>query len=100
MELSADEASRRAGRPDAIRNLRRKVASGAKGSLRFDTLAALASILQTTPDDLLGPEKPVDAPPVSAREYLLAQIDLLQRQVEAIDEAEFTARKARKRKIR
>jgi len=68
--------------------------------MRADTLAALAIILKTTPDDLMVPQKGVETPPADAREYIVAQIDLLQRQLAAIDEREFTGRKPRKRNNR
>lgn len=100
LEISADEASRRAKRPDAIRNLRRKVENGDKGSMRADTLAALAAVLLTTPDELGSPGGSAPPPPASAREYLLAQRDLIDRQLAAIDEAEFIAQRPRKRKNR
>jgi hypothetical protein len=99
--ISADEAGRLAERPDAIRNIRRKVRNKAPGSLRADTLAALARALKTTPEDLMRPE--ITPPPPSApgmREYLLSQRALIDEQIAALDEAEFTARKRPKRKIR
>ena len=56
---SADAVSRRAGKPDAIRNLRRYVAGEAKGTWTIDTLDAVAQALKTTPWDLLKPESAV-----------------------------------------
>lgn len=100
LKISADEAARLAGRPDAIRNIRRKVRAGAKGSVRADTLAALAAALQTTPEDLMRPATPAAPPVAGLREFLVAQRDLIDRQLADIDAAEFTARKQPKRKIR
>lgn len=45
--LSADAASRDAGKPDAVRNMRRAVKSGRKG-VNTSTIAALAPVLKTT----------------------------------------------------
>jgi transcriptional regulator with XRE-family HTH domain len=50
--LSALEAERRAGRRDAIRNMRRAVARG-KGGVTMRTIDALAPVLSTTPEWLL-----------------------------------------------
>lgn len=101
LKISADEAGRLAGRPDAIRNIRRKVRSKARGSLRADTLAALAAALKTTPEDLMRPDTALLVQPVPGlREYLLEQRAMIDRQLAALDAAEFTAQKTRKRKIR
>lgn len=45
--LSADGASKRAGKPDAIRNMRRAVKTG-RGGPTAETVAALAPVLETT----------------------------------------------------
>jgi hypothetical protein len=101
LKISANEASRRAGHPDAIRNLQRKVLAGTRGSLRADTLAALAAALKTTSDELARPARPAATPPAAGmREYLLAQRDLIDRQLAAMDEAEIAAKPVRKRKKR
>lgn len=58
--LSEAAAGHQAGRPDAIRNIRRKVESGQRGSVRADTLEALAEVLHTSPEWLIsgtGPEE-------------------------------------------
>lgn len=47
LDLSADRASREAGKPDAIRNLRRAVKDGRQG-VTTGTIAALAPVLKTT----------------------------------------------------
>ena len=51
--ISANEASRRAGKPDAIRNLRRAVAKGEREGISTATLMALAPVLETTAPWLL-----------------------------------------------
>ena len=99
--ISSDEASRRASRPDAIRNLRRKVKSKARGSLRADTLAALATALETTVAELSRPDHPPPAAPIPGlRQYLLEQRALIDRQLAELDAAEFTDPQAAKKKKR
>jgi SOS-response transcriptional repressor LexA len=59
--ISAHAASRAAGKPDAIRNIRRAVANGGGGGLTTSTLTALADVLGTTVSWLTtgtGPEDP------------------------------------------
>jgi len=51
--LKADAACRLAGKPDAIRNLRRAVKTGARTGVTMTTLAALAPVLQTSAGYLL-----------------------------------------------
>lgn len=51
--LSADRASKLAKKPDAIRNMKRAVAEGARDGVSTVTLAALAPVLKTTPGWLL-----------------------------------------------
>jgi len=51
--ISANEASRRAGKSDAIRNLRRAVAKGEREGISTATLMALAPVLETTAPWLL-----------------------------------------------
>ena len=46
--LSATGAAKEAGKPDAIRNIRRAVESGARQGVSIVTLAALAPVLKTT----------------------------------------------------
>lgn len=56
-DLSADKASKLAGVPDAIRNLRRIVAGEkAEGYWKLDTLYAIAMTLEVPAWDLLRPE--------------------------------------------
>lgn len=59
LKLSADDAARQAGVPDAIRNIRRAVDKG-KGGPTARTLAALAKVLQTTPAWLMGSQEPIN----------------------------------------
>lgn len=61
LEISADAASKAAGKPDAIRNIRRAVKNGQRQGVNMTTLDALASALKTTPQwlhDGVGPEDP------------------------------------------
>ncbi len=51
--LKADAACRLAGKPDAIRNLRRAVKNGTRTGVTMATLAALAPVLQTSAGYLL-----------------------------------------------
>lgn len=98
--ISSDEASRRAKRPDAIRNLRRKVATGAKGSMRADTLEALARVLEATVPELTSPPRPPTPPIPGLREYLLQQRALIDQQLANLDAEEMAAKKPPKRKSR
>lgn len=54
-KVSADAVSKRAKRPDAIRNLRRRVDGEITGSWNLDTLSDIAAALQTSPWELLRP---------------------------------------------
>lgn len=101
LKMSSDEASKAAGRPDAIRNLKRKIASGAiKGSMRADTLAALARVLETSPTDLTRSHNGHQANISGLREYLLQQRALIDLQIAELDAAELAAKNQPKRKIR
>lgn len=56
---TANAASREAGKPDAIRNLKRAIAKGDRQGISTSTIRALAPVLGTTPAWLLdgkGPE--------------------------------------------
>lgn len=53
LNLTANVASQRAGKPDAIRNIRRAVRDNRRGGVTVTTLAALAPVLQTSPGWLL-----------------------------------------------
>lgn len=55
--LSADAASRAAGKPDSIRNLKRAVKNGDRQGVAMATLSALAPVLGTTVAYLLGEEQ-------------------------------------------
>ena len=48
LNISANKASKLAGKPDAIRNLQRAVKEGRRDGISTATLTALAPILQTT----------------------------------------------------
>lgn len=97
LKISADEAARRAGKPDAIRNLR----SGKTKTPRIETLQALAKALETTPEALMQQTDVVAVAAVPGmRELLLRQRGLIDEQLAALDEAESTGRTPRRRKIR
>lgn len=91
--LSADAASRMAGKPDAIRNMRRAVRTGKRDGVNTHTIDALAAALKTTPTYLLGSETSIPAALpgselevlATERAALMAQIEQLTRQVEAVD---------------
>lgn len=63
VKLSADGASIKAKRPDAIRNIRRAIKEGRRG-VSTDTIAALALVLNTTPSWLLEGKGPEVAEPI------------------------------------
>lgn len=54
-KASADAISKKAKRPDAIRNLRRRVDGEITGSWNLDTLSDIAAALGTSPWELLRP---------------------------------------------
>lgn len=64
--ISADAASKRAGKPDAIRNLRRAVKSGNRSGISTDTLAALAPVLECTVAWLIDGEQDIWSEDVAA----------------------------------
>jgi hypothetical protein len=64
--LSADKASRLAGKPDAIRNLKRAIQDGGRQGISTGTLRALAPVLKVTPGWLLGEEQDVSSEDVAA----------------------------------
>ena len=53
LNMTENAASQAAGKPDAIRNLRRGLQSGARKGISTATLAALAPVLKTSADWLL-----------------------------------------------
>lgn len=55
-KLSADKASRLAGKPDAIRNMRRAIKDGVRVGVSTDTISALAPVLSANPAWLLTGE--------------------------------------------
>jgi hypothetical protein len=97
--LNADVASRMAGRPDAIRNLRRKVKGEQKGGITLRTVSDLAEALGTTATDLMRTDHP-EPPPLGMREYLLQQRALIDAQLADLDAVENPQPKRPKRKNR
>jgi transcriptional regulator with XRE-family HTH domain len=105
-KLSANKASQLAGKPDAIRNIQRKLSGEIKGhGITIDVLASIAKVLGTTVDDLQTPRERISIRPVSGlKEMLLAKISWLDkereqtlRELEALEEAE-AAPPARRKK--
>jgi transcriptional regulator with XRE-family HTH domain len=96
-KLSANKASLLAGKPDAIRNIQRKLSGEIKGhGVTVDVLAAIAKVLGTTVDELQTPRDRLNVRPVSGlKEMLLAKISWLDKEreqalmeLEALEEAE------------
>lgn len=108
LELTDNQASKLAGAPDAIRNLRRKVAGELDGGITMRTLQKLAVALRCTPQDLMQapPEENVRIIPgvrgqlMSQLAYLDQERERVLRQLAVLDEAELPARKPRRKKIR
>jgi len=107
--ISADKASREAGHPDAIRNIRRKLSGDIKGQgVSVQVLHNLARALGVLPNELTEPAIKVAIPPVPGlRGQLLSQLSYLDRerervieQLDALGQAEITAQKRQKRKVR
>jgi hypothetical protein len=99
LDKSADAVSRAAGKPDAIRNLRRAIKSG-KGGFTMKTLVALARALETSPEALLSTSRPhlpadLDGDAAKMLDFLLEQRELLDNQIRAL-----TARAVKKRRKR
>lgn len=92
-KVSADAISKLAKRPDAIRNLRRRVAGEFNGSWTLDTLSDVARALQTTPWELLRPPGAVPSDE-DFREFVRDVIS------EELIARENTALPTQKRKIR
>ncbi len=61
LKMTENAASQAAGKPDAIRNLRRGVQSGARKGISTATLAALAPVLKTSAEWLMTGRNPPDA---------------------------------------
>jgi hypothetical protein len=108
LQLSDNAASIKAGTPDAIRNIRRKVAGEMPGDVTRRTLEKLAVALECTSADLQRPSPAENIHPIPGlRGQLMAQLAFLNqerervaRQLDALDEAEAEPKKARKRKKR
>lgn len=99
LEKSPDAAAREAGAPDAIRNLRRAIKNG-KGGITVRTLSKLAEVLETTPQELMAPRKPtalaIDAQQL--RDFLIAQRNLIDQQIQQIEAAAAHQQPPRKRR--
>lgn len=67
VKLSPDAASKAAGKPDAIRNIKRAIKDGGRAGVSTDTIRALAPILKTSPSWLLeGDEQDIRSEDVAA----------------------------------
>jgi hypothetical protein len=109
MKMSADKASKAAGHPDCIRNLKRRIKGEIKGDgISHQIVRDLARVLETTAEQLTEPREKVEVQPIPGlRGQLLSQLQYLERerervieQLEALDAAELTAQKPQRRKIR
>lgn len=108
MDMSDHEASKRAGAPDAIRNIRRKVAGEMPGDVTRKTLDKLAVALQCTAADLMRPHPEENVRPIpglrgqlmSQLAYLDTERERVMRQLHALEAVEKPPQKARKRKSR
>lgn len=108
LELSDNEASDRAGAPDAIRNLRRKVAGELPGSVTMRTLDKLATALGCSAADLMRPLPEENVRPIPGlKGQLLAQLAYLNterervmRQLAALEKVNAAPQSGKKRKIR
>lgn len=101
--------SKRAGVPDAIRNIKRKLNGQIKGDgITIRTLDAIAAELGVTADYLKTPfHKPLARETSGVRQALLDKISYLETErnralleLEALDAEAITEKKASKRKIR
>lgn len=108
-KMSSDKASRLAGKPDAIRNIKRKLKGEIQGDgITVKTLEALAGALGSTVDELTTPRERINISPVPGlRDSIIAKLEWLDRErdralqeLSALDQAENSAKKAAKRKIR
>ena len=108
LQLSDNEASNRAGAPDAIRNLRRKVAGELPGGITMRTLEKLAGALKCRASDLLQPLPEENVRPIPGlRGHLMSQLAYLDherervlRQLNALDDQEKPVPKHRGKKNR
>lgn len=106
--LTDNEASNRAGAPDAIRNLRRKVDGDMPGSVTMRTLEKLAVALQCRATDLMQALPDENVRPIPGlRGQLMSQLawldqerERVMRQLEALTVVEKPVENVRKRKIR
>lgn len=105
LELSDHAASKRAGKSDAIRNIRRAVARGKSRGVTMATLDGLADALETSRAYLLwetDDPSPVvangggDPPDGGDIERLKAQRDKLRAEADALDQAIAFLERARK----
>lgn len=88
-EQSATAASKAAGKPDAIRNIQRAVEEGSDGSVKLDTLLALAEQLKTDPRWLLfGGDQETAVSDNDLRPYLDAFHSVLMMMVNDQEEAD------------
>jgi transcriptional regulator with XRE-family HTH domain len=107
--MSADKASRLAGKPDAIRNIKRKLDNKIKGTgVTVETLNAIAEVLGTNYAGLSSPREQIRVHHVTGlREEIIKKIEWLDAQraqaieeLEAIDRAEPRRKKPVKRAAR
>lgn len=104
-KMSASKASRLAGKPDAIRNIQRKVRDGVHGGVNTTTIDALAKVLGTTTQELISSAR-VPAPLTNGEdiqqelESLLAQRGRIDRRIEALEASLKNRKKSKRAKSR
>ena len=106
--MTDNEASNLAKSPDAIRNIRRKVAGELTGGITMRTLEKLAGALDCRATDLLQPPPEENVRPIpglkeqlfSQLEYLNSERERVLRQLHALEAAETALKKPARRKNR
>ena len=108
-KISGNKASALAGKPDVIRNIKRKLAGKIQGDgITVKTLDALARALGTTAAELQTPPRRITVKPIAGlKDSILAKIAWLDkereqalRELEALEHAETHEKKRLVRKAR
>jgi hypothetical protein len=81
-------ASKAAGKPDAIRNIQRAVEEGGEGSIRLDTLLAIAKQLDAEPAWLIFGGEPKSVSDTALKPYLDAFHSVLKMMTNSDEEAD------------
>lgn len=108
-KLSGNKVSNLAGKPDAIRNIKRKLAGEIQGQgVTVEVLSAIARVLDTTVDDLKRPHERITIQPqLGLKQQILDKLKWLDQErsralqeLEALEEAEIIAQKPLRKKYR